>query len=118
MGYSNCQAHQSKFRAVLEHSQTPLATLPPTSIIMHEFSPIDPPGADFTFETQVLTFSPDVDQLSVDFTILEDIIVEMQESFMFTLSLPMDPPPGYIAGPFATVAILDDDCMYCAWGKY
>lgn len=57
-----------------------------------------------------LLFTPTDTQMSVDFELFEDNLVEPNEFFTFVLSLPADPPPGYSQSGTATVNILDDDC--------
>lgn len=68
---------------------------------------------DYDFdETLQLEFSPDVDQISIPFSIREDLIVERNEMFSLIISVPANPGSNYSVlsnADTAVITIQDDD---------
>ena len=74
-------------------------------------------GMDFNITEPLpvqLEFAPTESRLGVPMTIFEDQILEPRESFVLQLSIPVDPPIGYMLGaPSTTTVHIDDNEREC-----
>ena len=58
-----------------------------------------------------MIFNPEDVSLSFSFEIIDDEILEEEESFLITIGIPINPPLGLMLGmqPSATVSIIDNE---------
>ena len=71
-------------------------------------------GVDYVGSSMLLTLNPEDTSVPVPVSIISDMILEGNEIFLGSLSIPVNPPLGL--GPSATAStttinILDDECM-------
>ena len=69
---------------------------------------------DFNSATQNVTISAGHNMTTINITIMEDKVVEQNENFIITLTVPLSLAPGIVAGSVTntTVTIIDTTSKY------
>lgn len=73
---------------------------------------------DYIGNSMLLTLNPENDSVPVPVSIMSDALLEENEIFLGSLSIPVNPPSGLGPSPIAsttTITILDDESKYVGY---